>query len=120
MLAWIMYIVVASTQVNILPPPLGVCFNSDESHVVLLNVIASLLLKLAKDKYIKLFDLAAPAAEAAARKTVDDKLESYLSRPAVIQAGMTEAWVASFFLKKHPGPGPADAASGDDGDDDSE
>ena len=42
---------------------------------VLLNVIVSLLLKLAKDNLIKLFDLANPAAEDAARKVVDDKLK---------------------------------------------
>jgi hypothetical protein len=65
---------------------------------VLLNVIASLLLKLAKDNFIKLYDLANPAAEDAARKVVDDKLKAYSSRPAVVEAGVTEDWSQSFFL----------------------
>ena len=110
-LAWVMYMVVASMHVGLLPPPLGNFFNSEETHVVLLNVIASLLLKLAKDNLIKLYDLADPAAEDAARKVVDDKLRAYSSRPAVVEAGVTEDWIQSFFLKQRP----ADAAPDDDG-----
>ena len=108
-LAWVMYMGVASMHVGLLPPPLGNFFNSEEPHVVLLNVIASLLLKLAKDNLIKLYDLANPA-EDAARKVVD-KLKAYSSRPAVVEAGVTEDWIQSFFLKQRP----ADAAPDDDG-----
>ena len=110
-LAWVMYMGVASMHVGLLPPPLGNFFNSEEPHVMLLNVIASLLLKLAKDNFIKLYDLANPAAEDAARKVVDDKLRAYSSRPAVVEAGVTEDWIQSFFLKQRP----ADAAPDDDG-----
>ena len=62
------------------------------------NVIASLVLDLHKDKYIKFDDLASPAAEAAARKKADDMLEAYTSHPAVMEAQITKEWVASFFL----------------------
>ena len=55
-----------------------------------------------KDNYFKFADIASPAAEAAARKKAGDMVEAYSSRPAVMEAQITEEWVASFFLKQRP------------------
>ena len=111
----VMYTVVASLLEGMLPGPLEIGYHSSEPHVMAHNVIASLVLKLHEEKYIKFDDLASPAAEAAARKKADDMIEAYSSRPAVLEAHITEEWVASFFLKQRPG-----AYADDDGGDDSE
>jgi len=65
------------------------------------NAIASLVLQFD--------DLASPAAEAAARKKADDMMKACTSRHAVMEAQITEEWVASFFLKQRS------AAYADDG-----
>ena len=68
------------------------------------NAIASLVLQFD--------DLASPAAEAAARKKADDMMKACTSRHAVMEAQITKAWVASFFLKQRPAY--ADDGGGDD------
>ena len=82
----VMYTVVASLLEGMLPGPLEIGYHSSEPHVMAYNVIASLVLDLHKDKYIKFDDLASPAAEAAARKKADDMLEAYTSCPAMMEA----------------------------------
>ena len=116
----VMYTVVASLLEGMLPGPLEIGYHSSEPHVMAHNVIASLVLKLHEEKYIKYDDLASPAAEAAARKKADDMIEAYSSRPAVLEAHITEEWVASFFLKQRPGAYADDDGGDDDGGDDSD
>jgi len=91
----VMYTVVASLLEGMLPGPLEIGYHSSEPHVMAHNVIASLVLKLHEEKYIKFDDLASPAAEAAARKKADDMIEAYSSRPAVLEAQITKEWVTS-------------------------
>ena len=97
------------------PGPLEIGYHSSGPHVMAYNVIASLVLKLHEERYTKFDDLATPAAEAAARKKADDMIEAYTSRPAVMEAQITEEWVASFFLKQRPAAY-ADDRGGDESD----
>ena len=54
----VMYTVVASLLEGMLPGPLEIGYHSSEPHVMAHNVIASLVLKLHEEKYIKFDDLA--------------------------------------------------------------
>ena len=82
----------------------GVYFHSCETHVVLYLVLVSIVIKVAEDSFLTLHDLAGPGELVAARMLVDGLLESYSSRPEVLQAGVTEGWIGSFFFKLPAAP----------------
>ena len=67
-------------------------------------VLVSIVIKVAEDSFLTLHDLAGPGELAAARMLVDGLLESYSSRPEVLQAGVTEDWIGSFFFKLPTAP----------------
>jgi len=78
----------------------GIYFHSDFTHVALYLIIASIILKMAVDAYIVLYDIIGASKLDEARKNVDDLIGSYLNRPDVLKAGVTEVWVRSFFFKQ--------------------